>query len=101
MLIQNTMATLKRPAAFNRTRQRKERRKKEKEVAQSAAAMYRKSAAAMVRHTFLQSTPRTAKYSRTAARAPARTQDHKRPRVALRGKSSAWAAAGIAVNYCT
>src|SRR5438128_3594802 len=96
MVIQNTMATLKRPSAFNRMRQRRERRKKEKEVAQSAGAMYRKAAAAMVRHTFLQSTPRTAKYSSTAARAIARSQDHRRPRVPPWEKISAWAAAGTA-----
>src|SRR5215471_6888664 len=87
MLIQNTMPMLNRPSALSRMRQRIDRRKKENVVAQSAAAMYRTRAAAMVRHTFFQSTPRTAKYSNTAESAAPNSQDHTL-RPPLRGATS-------------
>src|SRR5215472_4284116 len=81
MLIQNTVPMLNRPSAFSRTRQRIERTKKENDVAQSAAATYRRRAPAIVRQTFFQSTPRTAKYNNTAESPAPKSQDHTlRPR---------------------
>src|SRR5215467_428999 len=103
MLIQNTVGMLNRPSAFSRMRQRIDRRKKENVVAQSAAAMYRRRAPAMVRHTFLQSTPRTAKYNNNAESPAPKTHDHTL-RLPPRGATSICVAAITAssdtcVNY--